>query len=88
LGRNHHNNFGAKDVIMKWMSSPGPERKVSDKQIIEAIKSVDAPFASTVDVANRVGLGRQGALDRLHPLRSQGVIKGKKAGNGWGWWVR
>jgi DNA-binding Lrp family transcriptional regulator len=70
------------------MSTPGPEPQVSDKEIIKAIKDVDGPFASTREVADKTGLGRQGALDRLLPLREQGVIKAKKAGNGWGWWVR
>jgi DNA-binding IclR family transcriptional regulator len=73
---------------MKWMSSPGPKRQVSDEEIIEAIKSVDEHFATTAEVAQRTELGRQRALTLLHPLHERGVIEGKKAGTCWCWWVR
>jgi len=72
---------------MRWMSSPGPARQVTDKEIIAAIKGIDDPFASTMEIADSVGLGRQGTLDRLQQLCDKGVVASKKAGNGIGWWV-
>lgn len=73
---------------MKWMSTPGRKREVKDEEIIAAIKSVEAPFANTMDVAERTGLGRQGALQRLQKLEKAGVIGSKQSGSGYGWWVR
>lgn len=81
------NLFGSKAVNTEVMTKPGPSRTVSDDEIIAAIKDVDAPFASTKDVSERIGLGTQASYDRLRQLEDMGVIRSKKAGNGRGWWV-
>lgn len=73
---------------MRWMSKPGVPKEVPDEEIVKAVMAVDEPFASTAEVAERTGLKQPSALKRLKTLRDEGVLGGKRAGNGWGWWVR
>lgn len=69
------------------MSSSHGNQKVSDQEIIEAIKSVDEPVASASEIATQVSLTRTGVTNRLNKLREQGLVERKDVGNGYVWWV-
>jgi len=69
------------------MAKPGPKMKVQDDELIEAIKSVSGPFATPVEVADRVGLSPEHTRKRLSRLEGE-VLSSKDSGGVVGYWVR
>jgi len=63
------------------MSTPGREPEVSDAEIIAVFEDAEDPVLSTKEVADAVGLGRRGTLDRLNQLAEEGSLERKKIGN-------
>ncbi len=56
------------------------KQTVSDEDIISAFKSNEAPFITSIELANEFGMTRQWAHNRLQALHDAGTIKRKKSG--------
>jgi predicted ArsR family transcriptional regulator len=69
------------------MGKPGPDPKVQDCEIVQAIIDVDEPVASTTDIANRIDLSNVQIRERLDKLQQEGVLRSKPIGNSSAWWV-
>jgi len=63
------------------MSTPGREPEVSDDEILAVFEDADDPVLSTKEVADAVGLGRRGILDRLNQLAEERSLERKKIEN-------
>jgi|APHM01.1.fsa_nt_gi LexA DNA binding domain. len=64
----------------------GRDRSTDDMELIEAICNADGPVASTSEIAEAVGMTRQGAGNRLQQLADKGIVECKGAGSGLMWW--
>jgi predicted ArsR family transcriptional regulator len=69
------------------MGKPGPDLKVKDYEIIQAIMDVDEPVASTTDIANRIDLSNVQIRERLNKLQQEGAVDCKQIGNSNAWWI-
>lgn len=69
------------------MGKPGPDPKVNDHEIIQAIMDVDEPVASTRDIASRIDLSNVQIRERLNKLEEKGILQSKPVGNSSAWWV-
>jgi len=69
------------------MGKPGPDPKVKDYEIVQAIMDVDEPVASTTDIATRIDLSNVQIRERLDKLQQEGVLQSKPIGNSSAWWV-
>jgi response regulator of citrate/malate metabolism len=69
------------------MSVTHGNQKVTDEEIIDAIRSVKEPVASASDVAERCSLSQTAANNRLKELLAQDRVKKKSVGRGYVWWV-
>jgi predicted transcriptional regulator len=69
------------------MSASHGNQKVTDEEIISAIKSVREPVASASEVALKLDITRTNANIRMNSLRKEGHLERKKVGNGYVWWV-
>ena len=47
------------------MSSRGPDRKVTDQELIDCFDDVEKPFVTTSDIAARVDLSQTRIRERL-----------------------
>jgi LexA DNA binding domain. len=64
----------------------GRDRSTDDMELMEAICNADGPAASTSEVAEAVGMTRQGVSHRLQQLADKGIVNCKNAGSGLIWW--
>lgn len=87
MKRGHHNTFGNKGITKIWMSKPGPDKTVSDAEIIEIIQSTREPFSTASEIASAVGLTPEQTNVRLKKLEKQNLVESKQVGQGKGWWV-
>lgn len=62
------------------MSKPGPDPKVTNKELIEALEQHSKPVATANDVAETVGLSRTRASERLQRLASSGKVNSGRLG--------
>jgi predicted ArsR family transcriptional regulator len=69
------------------MATRGPDPKVSDRQLLTAIVETDHPFAVAKDIADRVGLSRERARQRLNRLSKQDEIERAKVSGVVIYWV-
>ncbi|GAA0297227.1 hypothetical protein GCM10009066_09450 [Halarchaeum salinum] len=69
------------------MGSPGRKKDVSDMEILRAIQTIPGPAFLTSELADRIGLSRQGTSRRLHDLEEEGLLATKKAGGRRLWWL-
>ena len=60
------------------MSAGGRDPDVSDEEILRVLKDSSDPVLSTREIADAIGLGRRGTLDRLDNLADNGAIQKKK----------
>lgn len=68
--------------------SVGPEPTVADEKIKNAFRASEDPFMTAGEVAEAVGISRQGANYRLNRLEERGVVSRKKTGaRAVGWWL-
>jgi len=63
------------------MGTPGREPTVSDDEIIDVFYQTTDPALSTREVADAIGLGRRGTLDRLQQLAADHYLEHKNLGN-------
>ena len=67
----------------------GRKPTVSDEDILQVFLNASDPVLTTSEVADQIGLGRRGTLDRLNQLAENGKIQTKQVGNtGAVWWYR
>lgn len=57
------------------MSKPGPDPKVTDGELINAIKQLDQPYATAKDVSDITDLSRWRASQRLDRLANDNHIQ-------------
>jgi DNA-binding Lrp family transcriptional regulator len=69
------------------MAKPGPKMKVQDDELVKAIKATNGPYATPVEVAERVGLSPEHTRKRLRRLEDS-VLSSKDSGGVVGYWVR
>jgi biotin operon repressor len=66
---------------------PRPPR-VGDSDIIEEFRQTDDAFLTAAEIAESIGMSRQGVNHRLKQLHDEGVVERKKAGGrAVGWWL-
>lgn len=63
----------------------------SDSELVHLISKAEdrwgRPFVTAKEIANVIGMSRQGAHRRLDQLHSDGKVKKYKPGRGAIWWV-
>jgi hypothetical protein len=64
----------------------GRDRSTDDMELMRAICGADGPVASTSEIADAVGMTRQGVGPRLQQLAEKNVIACKSAGGSLIWW--
>jgi prophage antirepressor-like protein len=69
------------------MATRGPDPKVSDTQLVAAIRETDHPFAVAKDVAAHVGLSRERVRQRLNRLSDEDKIKRAKVSGAVIYWL-
>jgi len=60
---------------------------IGDDEIVEVFREASDPFLGTQEVADKLPIGREGALKRLRTLENEGRLRGKKIGNVLIWWL-
>lgn len=77
--------------MMNWMSKPGPEKRVSDLELLKAMerwmKLTDEPVVRAGEVSILVELGKQQCRDRLKKMAREGLVDYKQSGSGKVWWI-
>lgn len=68
------------------VGKPGPAPSVSDAEFVQAIVYDRKPVRSTKEIADSVGLSRQGARKHLDRLLDEGYVYKDKAGPATVWW--
>jgi predicted transcriptional regulator len=67
---------------------PGRRKKMSDKEIVDAVRRHPDRAVTAKELAEELDFTSQGLLKRLHELNEGGPIRGKKVGGGAiVWWV-
>ena len=61
-------------------------KDVEDGTILSLFDDSDAPFMTAGELADAVGMSRQGMHNRLLELHDAGEIERKKTGRTIGWW--
>lgn len=74
-------------LIEHYMAKPGPKMKVTDDDLVEAIKTIDGPYAVPVEVAEVVDLTPEHTRERLKRLEGR-VLNTKQTGHMRGYWLR
>jgi len=69
------------------MSSRGPDRKVTDQELIDCFDEVEKPFVTTSDIAARVDLSQTRIRERLQSIGSEAAIERFKVGNAVVYWL-
>lgn len=69
------------------MTKPGPNRKATDRRILEAINDVYSPAVGTAEIAERVGVERQTADKHLRKLADDGLVETRLIGQVRVWWL-
>jgi response regulator of citrate/malate metabolism len=69
------------------MSTRGPERQVSDQEILACFDDVDKPFVTTSDIATRVELSKTRIRQRIQSIRTEQQIERHKVGNAVVYWL-
>ena len=64
------------------MSTRGPDPKVADSELLDAVKRETRPFATAKSVSQTVSLSRERARQRLNRLSDQGKIEREKVAGG------
>lgn len=62
-------------------------QEVADDEILAIFRRSSDPYLTASEVAEIVGLSRQGAHSRLLDLYERGRVDRKKTGRTVGWWV-
>lgn len=64
------------------------QRRYSDDEILNTFEKSPEPVLTAAEIAEEVGMTRQGANYRLQKLLSEGIVNRKRAGsNAVVWWL-
>ena len=69
------------------MVTRGPDPKVSDYEILECFETVNKPFITPSDIAQRVDLSRTRIHQRMESLKEKEKINRSKVGNAVIYWL-
>jgi len=64
------------------MSTKGPDPKVNDSELLQAVISTNEPFATAKQVAEQVGLSSWRVRQRMSQLAESGDIQRSQLGSG------
>ena len=62
-------------------------KSISDEEILALFDEHDAPYMTAKEVADKVGMSRQGMHNRLEELADNGELENKNTGRTVGWWI-
>jgi len=69
------------------MASRGPERKVTNQELLDCFADVDKPFVTTADIEARVDLSKTRIRQRLQSMGPDIRIERHKVGNAVVYWL-
>lgn len=70
-------------------SKPGPDRTVTDEEIIDVFRTSNDPVLTATEVAEHLPLVRRSVYDRLVNLENNGDLHSKKVGGRTTvWWLQ
>jgi Mn-dependent DtxR family transcriptional regulator len=69
------------------VTKPGPDKQVSDRAILVAVRDLYGPAVGTSEVAEEVGVSRQTADKHLRRLESDGLVNSRMVGQVRVWWL-
>jgi predicted transcriptional regulator len=69
------------------VSKPGRQPNVSDRRILREMMMDRAPFVHPTELAETLGMSRQGVYNRLTELEENGLVGSKKTGGTRNFWV-
>ena len=61
-------------------------KSISDDELLSVFERHDAPYMTAGDVADEIGMSRQGVHERLQDLADDGRLESKTNGRHRGWW--
>jgi predicted ArsR family transcriptional regulator len=64
------------------MSTRGPDPKVTDSELYQAIDQTDEPFATANQISDAVGLSSFRVRQRMEKLAEEGKIESSRLGEG------
>jgi len=74
--------------MQKTASDGGRKPRVTDDDLLDALRATDDPVLSTAEVADKVPIQRRGVLNRLRELEEAGEIDSKTiGGRNTVWWI-
>lgn len=66
---------------------PGPDPTADRKSILKALALAYPPVLGTSDIAERTGVSRQAADQRLRRMADDGLVDTRKIGRVRVWWI-
>jgi len=69
------------------MTEPGRNPTVSDVEILREFALCPDPFMHATELAETLGMSRQGVHNRLEGLQEQGYLDSKLTGGTRNWWI-
>lgn len=70
------------------MATAGPERRVTDPDLLNCFEESEKPFLTAVDIAEMVDLSNTRVHQRLKPLVDSGKVHRRKVGNAVIYWTK
>lgn len=61
-------------------------KDIDDDEILSLFDEHEAPYMTASELADEVGMSRQGMHNRLLELADEGLLERKKTGRTVGWW--
>jgi predicted transcriptional regulator len=69
------------------MNNAGRNPTISDDDIIDLIRDHEDAVVSTMELAELMGMTREGALKRLHSLEDKGELEHQTIGDTYAWYI-
>jgi len=66
---------------------PGPDREVTDKEILEQLRKHYSPAMNASEIADEVDVSRQTVDKRLRNLEDDGLVNTRMVGRVRVWWL-
>ena len=66
---------------------PGPDRQVTDKDILTELRKHYSPAMNAAEIAEEVSVSRQTVDKRLRDLDDEGLVNTRKVGRVRVWWL-
>lgn len=65
----------------------GAPRKISDEELLERVREVAIPVASSGEISEDLDVIQKTVEKRLDELHERGLVERKKVGRAWAWWI-